>query len=136
MKKFSVYFFSTLALIACLIILAIISNYLREYIGKTFNTTPYAIYMFFSPIFVGFLFAMPRLVYLRKQPGKLSFDWVRALAIGIPTLFIGVGLILFFFSPLEGLVPNLLIIKNMEVRLFGSMLFGYGLLTSIKKVED
>ncbi|KUO61389.1 MAG: hypothetical protein APF84_08775 [Gracilibacter sp. BRH_c7a] len=133
MKRFLSYFLYTLLFLVCLIVLAKISYSLKDYGGRNFDLIPLAIYNSLSPIIIGFMLAIPQLVSNLRQSGKVTYDWTRALAIGLPTLFIGIGLILLFLSPIIGKFPGILTIVSPEVRLFGSMLFGYSLLTSIKK---
>ena len=122
MKRFTVYFLSTSAFLTCLIVLAKIHIFLKENMLRTFEPMLYGIYMFVYPIIIGFIFALPYLINVWKERGKLKYDWVRALAMGIPTLFIGTGLIFLLFSSVGEFFPGLWIIYSPEVKLFGSML--------------
>ncbi len=62
-------------------------RYLREVYLIKYDPTYLWIWFAVFPILVGILLALPYLLSIINKPGKLQFDWVKFLAVGIPSFY-------------------------------------------------
>ncbi|WP_342598020.1 hypothetical protein MHB48_10360 [Psychrobacillus sp. FSL H8-0483] len=88
MKRFMYYFIWVLIIF---IICYLGSQYymrLKAIAESTFDYKGTLIFYFVFPILMGMLLKLPGLVKDIKQQKKWTFDWVKLLAIGTPTLYI------------------------------------------------
>ncbi|MFF2755283.1 hypothetical protein ACFVR1_16205 [Psychrobacillus sp. NPDC058041] len=61
---------------------------LKSYAEETFDYKRIFIFNLVFPIIIGMFFKLPTLVKDIQQQKKWTFDWVKLLAIGIPSLYI------------------------------------------------
>lgn len=97
----------------------------------------------FYPIVIGVLLATPYLIKTLKEPGKVHYDFPRALAFGLPTLILASSNLIYLLSafPLFSLIDSLLLPlyrQNhiyFEVITMSGVILGYTLVTSIRKAQ-
>lgn len=58
------------------------------------------------PVLAGVLFALPGLIKKLKHPGKLYFNWVMFIAMGLPLLYVTISPYL-YFSPIGKYLPGI-----------------------------
>ena len=133
MKRFLFLFFSTVVIGTIFYLGMEYQVRLREQSAIKFDLKPYIIYASIFPVFIGMLLRLPKLIIEIKDKRKWSFDWVKVLTIGIPSLYIAmIPLLAIFFG------TNLLFSKMfmfLGASTFTSMaglVFGYVLLDSLK----
>ncbi|BAC13221.1 hypothetical protein ACFQ4N_09695 [Oceanobacillus iheyensis] len=81
-----------------------------------FNFFPLTIYMYTYPIAIGILMRIPKLLMEIKYKIPWKFDWIRLVAIAIPT----------FFIILLSILPHIDTDINMPFPEFWFNLFAYG----------
>ncbi|GIO08758.1 hypothetical protein J31TS6_47860 [Brevibacillus reuszeri] len=106
---------------------------LVERVKETYNSFPSNLYSSLYPILIGLLFALPKFVRLIKVEGRLSYDWIRIVAVGIPTLF-GATVFLIYFSPLGAYFPSISILSvGTKFSTICGIVFGYLILSCFQK---
>ncbi len=106
---------------------------LVERVKGTYNSFPSNLYSSLYPILIGLLFALPKFVRILKVDGRLSYDWIRILAVGIPTLF-GATVFLIYFSPLGAYFPFISILSiGTKFSTICGIVFGYLILSCFQK---
>ena len=90
-----------------------------------------AIFMVVYPICVGLLLALPDFVFKVKKHGTWRFDWIKFLAIGIPTFYCSTIAPAIFFAPV-GTHPRLPWAELLPYPLSG-FIFGFILLAAFYK---
>lgn len=106
---------------------------LRNEMAVTFNSEPVFIYSTIFPILIGMLFRLPKLILEIKDKKRWSFDWMKAVIIGLPSLYIGIVPILAFYFPGNMLFPQFeLLLGHTYFTSIAGIVFGYVLLDSLK----
>jgi len=89
------------------------------------------------PTFIGLILALPRFIVTIQKPGIWTFDWVKFIAVGLPS-FLAAGATSIFWvisfwviSFLHQYMPFLF--NNSILTTTGGIVFGYVLLTAFKK---
>ncbi len=96
------------------------------------------------PIVIGVLLATPNLIKTLKNPGKVHYDFPRALVFGIPTLILALSNLIYLLSafPLFSLIDSILLplyrqnYIYFEVITMSGVILGYTLVTSVRKSEN
>jgi len=134
MKRFSFYFVSTIVIGYILYLTIGYQERLREEVAMTFNYMTFITPVTIFPIFLGLLLRSPKLILEIKEKKQWSFDWIKFVAIGIPSLYIAM-------VPILQILFRMNLLFGKELRLFGDptfttiagIVFGYVLLDSLKK---
>ncbi|KNB70538.1 hypothetical protein ADS79_16620 [Brevibacillus reuszeri] len=106
---------------------------LVERAKETFNSFPSNLYSSLYPTLIGLLFALPKFVQVIKAEGRWNFDWIRIVAVGIPTLF-GATVILIYFSPLGTYFPSISILSvGTKFSTICGIVLGYLILSCFQK---
>jgi len=66
---------------------------LRQEIKTTFNPYPLAVFSTLYPVFIGISIGIPKLLNELKKEGGWKWDWVKLIAIGLPTAYISCFLV-------------------------------------------
>ncbi|WP_338653393.1 hypothetical protein V6B14_17390 [Sporosarcina psychrophila] len=135
MKKFSFYFVSTIV-IGFILYLAIgYQERLREEVAETFNYMTSIAPVTIFPILFGLLLRLPKLILEIKEKKQWSFDWIKFVAIGIPSLYIAMMPMLQVFFGMKLLFGReiLLLGDPIAFTTIAGIVFGYVLLGSLKK---
>lgn len=108
---------------------------MEEGASKYFDLMPVVLFNSIYPFVIGIFLRLPKLIIEIKQQKQWTFDWVKFIAIGIPSLYIAMIPILSIYFGM-----NLLFTKEFLFLLLGSatftstagIVFGYVLLDSLK----
>lgn len=132
MKRFLFIFFST-AVIGFVFYFGMdYQMRLREKSAIIFDIKPYISFASFFSIFIGMLLRLPKLILEIRDKQRWSFDWMKIIVIGIPSLYIAM-------IPLFALVYGMNLWFSNVVMLLGDItfttiagvIFGYVLLDSL-----
>lgn len=96
---------------------------------------PVVLFTTLFPIIIGLLLRLPKLIIEMKQNKLWTFDWIKFIAIGLPTLYI-ISMVILPFTPMgEGSikVPEILWIGSPTIQIIAGIVFGYTLLDCLKK---
>ncbi len=111
---------------------------LRLMTGRSFDQTPLVRFVAFFAIVFGLYLGLPGFVTILQKPGKVQFDWLRFLVIGIPAFLICISGALVFYFKTDDLVQFTFSIyskfSSLGTALAGSAC-GYTLLSSVNKRE-
>lgn len=139
-KRFSLYLLLTLLALAFLYLGAKYGVYLKLLRSRTYDPYPYYIFSAMFPILFGMVLALPNLWREFRKPGKWTMDWVKLLAIGIPTLLVNLNLVLIALTPVGKIkyfttynpFIEVMITDKTVIALSGTI-FGYVLISSFNK---
>lgn len=132
MKRFLFIFFST-AVIGFVFYFGMdYQMRLREKSAIIFDIKPYISFASFFSIVIGMLLRLPKLILEIRDKQRWSFDWMKVIVIGIPSLYIAM-------IPLFALVYGMNLWFSKVVMLLGDItfttiagvIFGYVLLDSL-----
>lgn len=133
MKRFLFIFFST-AVIGFVFYFGMdYQMRLREKSAIIFDIKPYISFASFFSIVIGMLLRLPKLILEIRDKQRWSFDWMKIIVIGIPSLYIAM-------IPLFAIVYGMNLWFSNVVMLLGDItfttiagvIFGYVLLDSLK----
>lgn len=108
---------------------------LEEIAKMEFEQLPIIMFAAIFPIVIGLLLRLPKLIIEIKENKQWTFDWIRFIAIAIPSLYI-ITMSILPFSPLsKGYmpIPEIILIGGPTVTTVAGIVFGYVLLDSLKK---
>jgi hypothetical protein len=109
---------------------------LRIMVSRTYKPAGYIVYNSIYPVLIGMLLSVPGLYSNIRQEGRISLDWTRLGAVGIPALALTLSQILYWFTPIGRIIAPVLpgwgLVKDIVV--VGGIILGYTLLSSIRKV--
>lgn len=88
MKRLIMYLLGSIIIISVLYIGTEMQLWLKGYSDEDFNFIPQIVFSVFFPIVVGMLLRIPQLVKEIKLKKRWSIDWIKLIAIGIPSLYI------------------------------------------------
>jgi len=109
---------------------------LRVERGATFNYYPTALFGIFYPITIGILIGLPRLLNQIKKDGYWKWDWIKFLAVGIPTFLFGIYPHLIYLPILQQRAPVFIpvIVSRSDILItFSGIVFGYFVISSLYK---
>ena len=135
MKKFSFYFVSTIVIGFILYLAMGYQERLRKEVAETFNYMTSIAPVTIFPILFGLLLRLPKLILEIKEKKQWSFDWIKFVAIGIPSLYIAMMPMLQVFFGMKLLFGReiLLLVDPIAFTTIAGIVFGYVLLGSLKK---
>lgn len=82
------YLLGSIIIISVLYIGTEMQLWLKGYSDEDFNFIPQIVFSVFFPIVVGMLLRIPQLVKEIKLKKRWSIDWIKLIAIGIPSLYL------------------------------------------------
>lgn len=108
---------------------------LRQEAQETFDLSSFVLYSSIYSIGIGILIRLPRFINEIKKNGKWGFDWIKFLAIGLPSIFVLLIYISVSHLPQSILpfIPELILFGNTTIQIMAGVVFGYVLLDCIKK---
>jgi len=101
----------------------------------------YRVFSVLFPIMFGIVLALPNLFTEFRSKGKWIMDWVKVLAIGVPTFLMSLFCVLLLFTPFGKIeyfstfsnpLVYVMFYENMMTILSGTI-FGYVFISSFKK---
>lgn len=90
-------------------------------------------------ILIGMLYGLDTVVRESGKPGEWKYDWIRLTLMGLPTLLLSLNWAVMFYmgfilTPLAWISNNIInVLTNGAVTVFGGVLFGITVLTSLRK---
>ena len=111
------------------------SKVLLNHAKATFNTMPHLVFITVYPILIGLLLSLPGMIRKFNAQGKWSYDWIKALAIGVPTLY-GSTIVLLQYSPFGNYLPKYFrMIASTEFISLSGLVLGYTIIACIQKKQ-
>lgn len=134
MKKF-LYYFGWTVLIGFIIYFG--GKYqiqLRIEMNQTMEPEKYLFFSVSFPFFIGLLLGLPKLINKIKQQKEGSFNWIKLLVIGLPTLL---TIIIYLFlahipESILPFIPQAIYLRNHTIHIIAGVVLGYVLLDSVK----
>ncbi|MCG7346290.1 hypothetical protein MHZ92_19460 [Sporosarcina sp. ACRSL] len=134
MKRFSFYFVSTVVIGYILYLAVGYQERLRLEAAETFNYLAFITPLTVFPICFGLLLRTPKLVLEMKEKKQWSFDWIKFVAIGIPSLYITMLPMLQALFGVKLLFGRVLLLGNpIAFTTIARIVFGYVLFDCLKK---
>ncbi|WP_232824170.1 MULTISPECIES: hypothetical protein [Paraliobacillus] len=100
-----------------------------------YSLMPVVIYATIFPVVIGLLLRLPKLIIEIKQNKQWTFDWIKFIAIGLPSFYI-IAMSFLPFADLEAVsikVPEMNMLDSPTFQIIAGVVFGYILLDSLKK---
>lgn len=135
MKRFF-YFLGWTIFIGFSIYLGVIyQHFLQQEARLTFNLMPVVLFTFIFSIGVGIILRLPKLINEIKQNKQWMFDWIKFIAIGLPSLSISLIYIFMFYLPesMTAFIPQAIFLSDPTIQLISGVVFGYILVDTLKK---
>lgn len=108
---------------------------LKREAAAAFEVVPVIIFSVIFSVVIGILLRLPKLIKEMKQNKQWEFDWIRFIAIGLPSLFV-----LLIYAATTNLpenilpfIPEAIFLGNTTFQMTSGVVFGYILLDSLKK---
>ncbi|MGJ9459846.1 hypothetical protein [Oceanobacillus sp. CF4.6] len=108
---------------------------LEEEASINFELMPVVLFATIFPIVIGLFLRLPRLIIEIKENKQWTFDWVKFIAIALPSLYI-ISMSILPYSPLGAgsiKIPEINMIGSPTIQIIAGVVFGYTLLDSLKK---
>lgn len=137
-NRLVLYMFS---LITCSFIIYIGVHYeavLLEESKNNFTVIPVVIFQSIFALILGVAFAIPRFAMAFQEDGRMTFDWLKFVIFGIPSLIITVLPLIVLTELLNTFNINLnmlSILVDEKIHLIGGIVFGFTLLSSWYKTR-
>ncbi|MGD7054371.1 hypothetical protein [Sutcliffiella horikoshii] len=97
-----------------------------------YNFWPQVIFAALFPILIGILLRLPKLIKEIQQKKSWSVNWMKLLAVGLPTLYVALVPLLSLTS-LFRYIPFVMDIIHLDLATLAGVVFGYVLLDSLKE---
>lgn len=140
MKRFLYYFIWTLAIGFIVYIGTIIEGNISEAASVNYDVLPPLMFLAIFPVIIGLLLRLPRFLLERKERREPGFDWLKFLAVGLPSLYVVLMTFLPFTSLGEGwlLIPTFMTTSGNSITTIATiagLVFGYVLLDCFNKTR-
>ncbi|HHY28634.1 MAG TPA: hypothetical protein GX523_18200 [Desulfitobacterium dehalogenans] len=139
-RRFAQYLLLTIILLVVLLWGAKYGAGLRILGAKTYNQIPYLVFASLFSIVFGIVLAIPHRIKEFSKIGKWTVDWMKLLAIGLPTILLNLSLILIILTPIGKLKyftyynPFIeVMITDSRVITLSGVFFGYIIISSLNK---
>ncbi|WP_245959383.1 hypothetical protein [Neobacillus piezotolerans] len=110
---------------------------LKREAEMTYNMFPTLIFTIVSPVVIGLLLRIPKLILEIIEKKKWTFDWVKIVAVGLPALYVALAPYL-YYSPMGDYLPFAAVFASFgasTITTAAGIVFGYVLLDSLKKPD-
>jgi hypothetical protein len=131
-KRFLFYFTSTVVIGIIFYVGMDYQVRVKEEATSTFNMEVYVIFATIFSIFIGCLLRLPKLIIEIKEEKRWSFDWIKVVAIGIPSLYITMIPFLSFHWVDLLFAKELMLLGDTVFTTTAGIVFGYVLFDSLK----
>ncbi len=135
MKRFLYYVTCTVVIGIMLYMGTKYQIHLKEESTQTFELMPFIIFTALFPIVIGMLLRLPKLMIEIKEKKTWTFDWIKIVAIGLPSLYVAL-IPIFAFSSFGSNFPlanNIVLFGDKAITTIAGLIFGYVLLDSLKE---
>jgi hypothetical protein len=108
--------------------------HLAEISSMEFNIVPITIFVAVFPVVIGLLLRLPKLIMEIKERKQWTFDWIKFVVVGLPSLYIVVmSIIPYTMGEGKIRIPEIILIGGPTMTTIAGIIFGYVLLDSLKK---
>lgn len=76
--------------------------YLKQQTEVTYDPIPQLLFVTFFPIIIGVLLRLPSM-WSQRNSTKWGMDWPKLIAVGVPSLYVSIGMVLTFIFPIPEL---------------------------------
>ncbi|ART75014.1 hypothetical protein B4U37_02670 [Sutcliffiella horikoshii] len=132
MKKFFRYFVWTIVIGLIYYAGLRYELYLLNEAQMNYNFWPQVIFAALFPILIGILLRLPKLIKEIQQEKVWSVNWMKLLAVGLPTLYVSLVPVL-LLTGLFKYIPFAMDIIHFDFATLAGVVFGYVLLDSLKE---
>ncbi|WP_419959862.1 hypothetical protein [Psychrobacillus sp. BM2] len=133
MKRFLFLFFSTVVIGIIFYVGMDYQVSLREKSAINFNLKPFIIFASIFPVFIGMLLRLPKLIIEIKDKKRWSFDWIKIIAVGIPSLYIAmIPLLAIAYGTNLLFSKAFMLLGDFTFTSIAGVILGYVLLDSLK----
>ncbi|SET97829.1 hypothetical protein SAMN05421676_1132 [Salinibacillus kushneri] len=134
MKRFLYYFGCTVIMGFVFYLGVKYQIWLEEEGNITFDLMPVLLFSSVFPIFIGMCLRLPKLIVEIKETKQWKFDWIKIVAVGVPSLYITILPILSYYSEVNLLFSReLVMLGNTTLTTTAGIVFGFVLLDSLSK---
>ncbi|WP_169792883.1 hypothetical protein [Lentibacillus amyloliquefaciens] len=108
---------------------------LEEEAKKNFELLPVVLFATLFPIVIGLFLRVPKLIIEMKQDKQWGFDWVKFIAIALPSLYI-ITFSILSYTPLGKnftWLPDIIIFSSPTIQVIAGVVLGYTFLDSLMK---
>ncbi|MEC5423499.1 hypothetical protein QGM71_08315 [Virgibacillus sp. C22-A2] len=135
MKRFLYYFTWTIGIGVFIYFGLKYQIHIEEKAKMEFQLLPVVRFAIIFPVLIGLVLRLPKLIMEIKEKRLWTFDWVRFVAIALPSLIIILMAYLPFTSFGGNLVPlsQIMLIGGPTITTVAGIVFGYVLLDCLKK---
>ncbi|MFC4025499.1 hypothetical protein ACFOUV_17080 [Oceanobacillus longus] len=104
---------------------------MEEEASNNYEIMPVVLFGTIFPIVIGLFLRLPKLIIEIKQNKQWTFDWIKFIAIALPSFYI----ISMSILPLAGSIeiPEYAINRNPTILIIAGAVFGFTLLDCLKK---
>lgn len=132
MRKFWRYFFWTVVIGFIYYAGSRYELHLIEHGQMNYNFWPSVIFATIFPISIGILLRLPKLIKEIKQEKAWSVNWIKLLAVGLPTLYVALVPLL-SLTIMYKYLPFAIYIIHLDLTMIAGVIFGFVLLDSLKE---
>lgn len=108
---------------------------LQQKASANFTLMPIILYSFIFSIVIGILLRLPGLINEIKRNKQWTFDWIKFVAVGLPSFVIALFYVVMYYLP-EGIlsfVPQAIFLVSPTIQMLAGGVFGFILLDCLKK---
>ncbi|WP_053367968.1 hypothetical protein [Bacillus sp. FJAT-27245] len=137
MKKFLHYLGSTLFVCIILYMGMKYHFHLKKEAEATYQMLPLLFFAVVSPIVIGMVLRLPKLILEILERKRWTFDWAKIVAVGLPALYVAM-LPYVYYTQIGGHLPlakEFAILEYSAIPTAAGIIFGYVLLDSFKKPD-
>lgn len=106
---------------------------LGDQVAKTYNPIPLFIYVTLFPILIGVLLGLPKLFNDIRKNKKWKVDWIKLIAVGVPSLYIGSTSLLMLLPFQLIFIDRIMFLNQSTFTTVAGLVFGYILIDSLKE---
>ncbi|WP_404430694.1 hypothetical protein [Sutcliffiella horikoshii] len=135
MKKFLSYFFWTVVIGFIYYAGSRYELHLLNEAQMNYNFWPQVIFAALFPILIGILLRLPKLIKEIQEGKAWSVNWMKLLAVGLPTLYVSLVPVL-SLTGLFKYMPFAMDIIHLDLATLAGVVFGYVLIDSLKEDSE
>jgi hypothetical protein len=135
MRKFLRYFFWTVVIGSIYYAGSRYELHLIEHGQMNYNFWPAVIFATIFPVLIGILLRLPKLIKEIKLEKVWKLNWIKLLAVGLPTFYVALVPLL-SFTILGKYLLFAMDIIHLDLSTLAGVIFGYVLLDSFKKDSE
>ncbi|MCL6610963.1 MAG: hypothetical protein K6T66_05415 [Peptococcaceae bacterium] len=133
-KRLVWYFVYMVLIIFILVKSTDLESQFKTFVARTYSYYPFLFFQQYFCFAVGVLLAVPKFIITLMKNGSWYFDWVKFIAVGVPTFIVSIFPIL-LYSPVGNYIPQIGLVISYSVypQIICAVILGYSLLSSFNK---